>query len=132
MTQDDSMLSVESGAELPTKSQPASCCRWRSTLQVPFLLFAAAGLGFSGQQLWQNEGDIAALLGGSNEAACASTSCCSQSASCMTTTAPSACCAEAALALARSAEQDQAADAAVSALSPQNVSMPSSTETAVF
>lgn len=47
MTQDQSTPSVA-----PMMKSGRS--HWRTTLQVPLLLAAAAGLGFAGQQMWQS------------------------------------------------------------------------------
>jgi hypothetical protein len=52
-----------SAFETPTAVKPA-CCPWRSAVQTPLLLMAAAGLGFAGQQVWTGRADLDALLTG--------------------------------------------------------------------
>jgi len=49
---------VCSGLDTPavTPTAPA-CCPWRTALQTPLLLIAAAGMGFAGQQAWSHRGD---------------------------------------------------------------------------
>lgn len=111
----------ENSADVPATSPVAPCCQWRSMLQVPLLLCAAAGLGFSGQQLWQNEGDIVSLLAGSSSSkACSSfgaSGCCPS----MASVAASGCCSELLMcgALMNTASDEPAE--AVSALTPDNV-----------
>ncbi len=124
---------------------PVKSRSFRTLLQVPLLLAAAAGLGFAGQQMWQNNGDvskvfhnsqgefqcpIAALFGcGAKSSGCASTACGSPatSSACAAAmieaalnsescTAGDDCCA----AMLRAAEA-AASEAPVSALTPANM-----------
>ncbi len=98
----------------PIAAPRAACCRWRSMVQIPLLLFAAGGLGFAGQQMWQNDPAFASLFGGTDYAsagscgqtlsaspscahaamASAGMSCCSQAATALASTSP-ACCSQA-------------------------------------
>ncbi len=113
--------------------------RWRTMVQVPLLLVAAAGLGFAGQQMWQKQASggslfhnasgefqcpIAAMFGCGAKASmgsCAAESmstvavggCCSSGESC---TAGEDCCA----AMLQAAEA-ATSEAPVSAMSPANV-----------
>ncbi len=96
---------------------------WRTALQVPLLLAAAAGLGFAGQQMWQSRHDVQGLLGftpGKNlpcESAVVVMEGCT--ASCSTgscSLAEEGCCAAALLAAEAAAPSDEP----VSALSPAN------------
>lgn len=116
---------------------------FRTLFQVPLLLAAAAGLGFAGQQVWQNQGDvskifhnsqgefqcpIAAMFGCGSKSSCASIGCNSSAnaAACASAmieaslnaegcTANDDCCA----AMLRAAEA-AANEAPVSALTPVN------------
>ena len=106
--------------------QPA-CCPWRTALQVPLLLAAAAGLGFAGQQAWHNRTDFQSLWPHLTVCALGNPTCnaslahmeysssAAHSASCATSTASS--CASSANAVA-----EVEADESVSALSPENLS----------
>ncbi len=129
---------VEQANPVPSKTL-------RTILQVPLMLIAAAGLGFAGQQMWQNQGDvskifhnsqgefqcpIAAMFGcGSTTAGCSSGGCGSTAAAtaCASAmieaglsnegcTAGDDCCA----AMLRAAEA-AASEAPVSALTPVNL-----------
>lgn len=57
-------VQTQAAASVPTS--------WRTALQVPLLLIAAGGLGFAGQQMWQNRNDLQGLLSLSSSHACAS------------------------------------------------------------
>lgn len=41
---------------------PVKSKSFRTMLQVPLLLVAAAGMGFAGQQMWQNNGDVSKIF----------------------------------------------------------------------
>jgi hypothetical protein len=89
----------------PAAVPRATCCRWRSMVQVPLLLFAAGGLGFAGQQMWQNDPAFASLFGVTEFASAGS--CGSQTLSASPSCAHAAmassgmsCCSQAAMALA--------------------------------
>lgn len=60
-------VQTQAAASVPTS--------WRTALQVPLLLIAAGGLGFAGQQMWQNRNDMQGLLGLSAAQASSSSGC---------------------------------------------------------
>ncbi|MDZ4686898.1 MAG: hypothetical protein SH850_17630 [Planctomycetaceae bacterium] len=58
---------IPSGLDTPAVTQTApACCPWRTALQTPLLLLAAAGVGFAGQQAWSHRGDWQAALSGAS------------------------------------------------------------------
>ncbi|HUQ70778.1 MAG TPA: hypothetical protein VM165_14710 [Planctomycetaceae bacterium] len=60
---------VPIGLDTPAVSQISpACCPWRTALQTPLLLIAAAGMGFAGQQAWSHRGAWQAALGGASGA----------------------------------------------------------------
>lgn len=50
----------------PAEQAAVKSRTFRTMLQVPLLLAAAAGIGFAGQQMWQNNGDVSKLFHNSN------------------------------------------------------------------
>lgn len=91
------------------------CCPWRTTLQLPLLLAAAAGMGIAGQQVWSHRGDWQATLHSFSGGSCSgSTSACPLS---------TGGCASAALVADGCASSMEATDepGVVSALAPENV-----------
>jgi hypothetical protein len=102
-----------------TESQDApqpACCPWRSTLQAPLFLCAAAGLAFAGQHAWQNRTDIRTLWSQSVPALT-----CFNSTPCNAGQSLSGCAlAHAAGCAEGSAVAEADADETVSALAPEN------------
>jgi hypothetical protein len=103
-----------------TQATAAASTSWRTALQVPLLLIGAAGLGFAGQQMWQNRSDMQGLLGLSAANATTASDCASASTEgCTPTCAAHAedCCD----AMLHAAEAAKEMEAPVSALSPANM-----------
>lgn len=110
----------------PDVPKPA-CCPWRTALQVPLLLCAAVGLGFAGQQAWQNRTDFQSLWPNSSACPLSSfiNSCCpgsAQSESCGAAALATSCASAAEHTCASSADvlAEVDADETVSALTPEN------------
>jgi|GEM_PF-3988372 len=114
----------------PTPTVPTSVSRtrgWRSIVQVPLLLLAAGGLGFAGQQIWQNPTDFQSYLSiPQRDVPCSSHLACASAAmattSCSTATQTDDGCGASLLALSDAAELavDATGDVPVSALQPEN------------
>lgn len=102
-----------------------ACCPWRTALQVPLLLCAAAGLGFAGQHAWQNRGDFQSLLPKSSQCsqsyAVGCTSGGAHSQGCGAAALAASCAQAAANSCGSSATVVVEADEAVSALLPENL-----------
>jgi hypothetical protein len=68
-------MSEQLGSEMETSATPtqpvkAACCPWRTAMQTPMLLIAAAGLGFAGQQAWHSGGDLSQMFASPSQSAC--------------------------------------------------------------
>lgn len=91
----------------PTPTPAPACCPWRTALQTPLLLIAAAGMGIAGQQVWSHRGDWRAAMSGGSGCSASADACASAAGGCFS---------EAASATAIEEEDT------VSALAPENSS----------
>lgn len=122
---EDRLAPLDSDTVPEFAPQARPCCRWRSIVQVPLLLVAAGGLGFAGQQIWQNPGDFQSYLSiPDRDAPCSSHGGCASAAvsttSCATATEAAGGCCASLLALGGESDLDATAEEPASALHPEN------------